>query len=348
MSNQDQPLLSVRDLQTHFFTNEGIVRAVDGASFDLYPGQTLGIVGESGCGKTVTAMSILRIVQRPGRIVEGEILFHLTDDQGNGRVIDLTEFNPNGREMRDIRGGNISLIFQEPMTSLSPVHTIGNQIVEAIRLHNPVSKKEARATTVELLRSVGIPRAEQVVDAYSHQLSGGLRQRAVIAMALSCNPELLIADEPTTALDVTTQAQILDLLRTLQQERGMAIIIITHNLGVIAEMCDDVVVMYLGIVAEEGPVDEIFHSPKHPYTQALLRSIPSIESEPRVMLPTITGAIPHPYNRPPGCPFHPRCPEYMRGVCEEQVPELVEVGARQKASCYLFPQPARDVPNQGA
>ena len=336
MTNQDQPLLSVRDLRTHFFTSEGIVRAVDGASFDVYPGRTLGIVGESGCGKTVTAMSILRIVERPGRIVEGEILFRQVGDNGDGRVIDLTELDGNGEEMRSIRGRNIGLIFQEPMTSLSPVHTIGNQIVEAIRLHNPLSKSEAREMAIGLLRDVGIPRAEGVVDVYSHQLSGGLRQRAVIAMTLSCNPELLIADEPTTALDVTTQAQILDLLRTLQQERGMAIIMITHNLGVIAEMCDDVVVMYLGIVAERGPVDDIFHAPKHPYTQALLRSIPSIKSVPRVTLPTITGAIPHPYNRPPGCPFHPRCPEYMPGVCEQRVPELVAVGERQKASCYLY------------
>ena len=326
----------MRDLKTHFFTQEGVVKAVDGVSFDIYPGKTLGVVGESGCGKSVTAMSILRIVERPGRIAEGEILLRQVSDDGHERIIDLVQFDARGKEMRNIRGGDIALVFQEPMTSLSPVHTIGNQIIEAIRLHNDVSKDEARGRAIELLRAVGIPNPEQRVDAYAHQLSGGLRQRAVIAMALSCNPDLLIADEPTTALDVTTQAQILELLRDLQEERGMAIMLITHNLGVIAEMADQVVVMYLGLIVERGHVDDIFHAPKHPYTKALLASIPSIESEPRIRLPTITGSIPHPYNRPTGCAFHPRCPSWIKGVCEEREPDPVPVGDGQEVSCFLY------------
>jgi peptide/nickel transport system ATP-binding protein len=336
VTNKQQPQVAVRDLKTHFFTQEGIVKAVDGVSFDVYPGKTLGVVGESGCGKSVTAMSILRIVERPGRIAEGEILLRQVSDDGHERIIDLVQFDARGKEMRDIRGGDIALVFQEPMTSLSPVHTIGNQIIEAIRLHNDVSKDEARHRTIELLRAVGIPNPEQRVDAYAHQLSGGLRQRAVIAMALSCNPDLLIADEPTTALDVTTQAQILELLRDLQEERGMAIMLITHNLGVIAEMADQVVVMYLGLIVERGHVDDIFHAPKHPYTKALLASIPSIESEPRIRLPTITGSIPHPYNRPTGCAFHPRCPSWIKGVCEEREPDPVPVGDGQEVSCFLY------------
>ena len=334
--NGNTPLISVRNLKTHFFTSEGVVKAVDGVSFDVYRGKTLGIVGESGCGKTVTALSVLRIVERPGRIVEGEILLRQVTDDGRERVIDLAQLDGKGKEMHAIRGGNIALVFQEPMTSLSPVHTIGNQIVEAIRLHNPVSTSEAQARAIEALRSVGIPNPEQRLDEYSHQLSGGLRQRAMIAMALSCNPELLIADEPTTALDVTTQAQILDLLRRLQTDRKMAIMLITHNLGVIAEMADEVVVMYLGLVAEKGHADDIFHAPKHPYTRALLASIPSIESTPRVKLPTITGSIPHPYNRPTGCPFHPRCPDRIRGVCDRRQPRLVAMDNQQEVSCFLY------------
>lgn len=331
-----EPIVAVRNLKTHFFTSEGVVKAVDGASFDVHPGKTLGVVGESGCGKSIAAKSILRIVEKPGRIVAGEILLRRTESNGQGHVIDLARLDSQSKEMRSIRGRDIALIFQEPMTSLSPVHTVGDQIVEAIRLHHRVSKREARDRTIELFQSVGIPRAEQRVDNYSFQLSGGLRQRAVIAMALSCNPQLLIADEPTTALDVTTQAQILDLLRSIQGERGMSLMLITHDLGVIAEMADEVVVMYLGRVVEKGPVDDIFHAPKHPYTRALLQSIPSVASETRVKLPTITGSVPHPYNRPPGCPFHPRCPSYMKGRCEQQEPGLVSVGRNHEASCFLY------------
>ena len=327
-----EPLLSVRDLRTSFFQDEGTTKAVDGASFEVAPRKTLGIVGESGCGKSVTAQSILRIVDRPGRIVGGEII--LTRD--DGPQTDLVKLDANGAEMRAIRGGEIGLVFQEPMTSFSPVHTIGAQLVEAIRLHNAVDKDEARRRGIEALRSVGIPKPERRIDEYSFELSGGLRQRAMIAVALSCDPRLLIADEPTTALDVTTQAQILDLLRKLQDERGMAIMLITHNLGVVAEMADDVVVMYLGRVVEQGSVDDIFHDPKHPYTKALLQSIPSIESVPKQKLPTISGSIPHPYARPAGCPFYPRCPSFMPGTCDKAEPELIHVGDRQDAACFLY------------
>ncbi len=328
-----QPLLSVRNLKTYFFQDEGIVKAVDGASFDVYPGKTLGIVGESGCGKSVTAQSILRIIETPGRIVEGEISLSCAD----GRTVELTRLHPDGKEIRAIRGSEIGLIFQEPMTSFSPVHTVGAQIVEAIQLHMPLSKKEARQRGIEMLRAVGIPKPERRIDEYAFELSGGLRQRAMIAVALACDPRLLIADEPTTALDVTTQAQILDLLRDLQKQRGMAIMLITHNLGVVAEMCDQVVVMYLGRVVEAGPVDDIFHAPQHPYTKALLQSIPSIESTPRLRLPTISGSIPHPYNRPSGCSFHPRCPQSIPGTCDAREPMLVSLNERDKVSCHLYP-----------
>ena len=332
MENGNKPLLSVKNLKTYFFQDEGTVKAVDGAAFDVYPGKTLGIVGESGCGKSVTTQSILRLIESPGRIVEGEILLRDKD----GKETDLVKLKSDSKEMRAIRGAEIGLVFQEPMTSFSPVHTVGAQIVEAVRLHNDVSVKEARKRGVEVLQSVGIPKPDRRIDEYSFELSGGLRQRAMIAVALSCNPRLLIADEPTTALDVTTQAQILDLLRRLQNELGMAIMLITHNLGVIAEMADDVVVMYLGRVVEEGSVDDIFHNPKHPYTKALLQSIPSIDSQPRVKLPTISGSIPHPYNRPSGCPFYPRCVSYMKGRCESSEPVLKPVGDRQKVSCFLY------------
>jgi peptide/nickel transport system ATP-binding protein len=333
MQNTTKPLLSVRNLRTNFFQDEGTTKAVDGATFDVLPGKTLGIVGESGCGKSVTAQSILRIVDHPGRIVAGEVVLTRAD----GSEVDLVKLKPNSSEMRSIRGGDIGLVFQEPMSSFSPVHTVGAQLIEAILLHNPVGRKEARRLGIEALRSVGIPKPERRIDEYSFELSGGLRQRAMIAVALSCDPRLLIADEPTTALDVTTQAQILDLLRTIQQERGMAIMLITHNLGVVAEMADDVVVMYLGRVVEEGKVDDIFHDPKHPYTKALLQSIPSIESAPKVKLPAISGSIPHPFNRPTGCPFHPRCTSFIAGRCDTAEPLLADVGDGRKVSCFLYP-----------
>jgi peptide/nickel transport system ATP-binding protein len=244
--------------------------------------------------------------------------------------------DPESGEMRQVRGGDIGLVFQEPMTSFSPVHTIGNQIIETIRLHQDMTEGQARQRAIEMLHLVGIPKPERRLDEYAFQLSGGLRQRAMIALALSCGPRILIADEPTTALDVTTQAQILDLLRQLQAREGMTIILITHNLGVVAEMCDEVVVMYLGRVVEQGPVDAIFHAPKHPYTQALLRSIPSIHATTRTNLPTIAGSIPHPYNRPAGCPFHPRCPDCMPGTCDRNEPSLRPVANGQGVSCFLY------------
>ena len=255
-------------------------------------------------------------------------------------TINLTKLDPHGKEMRAIRGAEIALIPQEPMSAFSPVHTIGNQIIEAIMLHRTKDKREARQIAIDLLRDVGIPMPEERLNAYSWQLSGGLRQRAMIAMALSCNPRLLIADEPTTAVDVTTQAQVLRLLRELQERRNAAIIFITHDLGVIAQVADYVVVMYLGLVMEQGAVDDIFHAPKHPYTQALLRSIPSINSTPHEELPTISGSIPHPFNKPRGCPFHPRCPQAMPGKCDQRTPALLPVGApasaQQLASCFLY------------
>jgi peptide/nickel transport system ATP-binding protein len=248
----------------------------------------------------------------------------------------LAALEAKGREMRSIRGAEIALIFQEPMSSFSPVHSIGNQIVEAIRLHQPVSGREARDRTIEILRRVGVSSPEQRVDQLAYQLSGGLRQRAMIAMALSCTPTLLIADEPTTALDVTTQTQILELMRQLQREDGMAIMLITHDLGVVAEMATDVVVMYLGRVVEQAPVDAIFHDPRHPYTRALLRSIPRIRSRTRERLTPIAGAVPHPYDRPTGCPFHPRCAEFMAGRCDREAPALRPVGDHHAVSCFLY------------
>ena len=334
------PLLSVRDLKTYFLQDEGTVKAVDGVSFDLQAGRTLGVVGESGCGKSVTARAILGIVDRPGRIVAGEIRFRrrpLAGAADGAPAVDLAALPPNGSEIRAIRGAEIALIFQEPMSSFSPVHTVGNQIVEAIMLHQQVSRRDARARAIEMLQRVGVSSPEQRVNQLSNQLSGGLRQRAMIAMALSCHPALLIADEPTTALDVTTQTQILDLMRQLQREDGMAIMLITHDLGVVAEMASDVVVMYLGRVVEQAPVDEIFHAPKHPYTQALLRSIPRMRSRSRERLMPIAGAVPHPYDRPTGCPFHPRCPEFMPGRCDREEPVLRPVGGGHTVSCFLYP-----------
>jgi len=332
-----ETLLSVRNLKTYFAQDEGTVRAVDGVSFDMAQGVTLGIVGESGCGKSVTARSILRIVDRPGRILEGEINFRRPPKNGGvPQLVDLAKLDPNGPQMRAIRGAEIALIFQEPMSSFSPVHTIGNQIIEAILLHQPVGRREARAQTIEILRRVGVSSPEERVDQLSNQLSGGLRQRAMIAMALSCKPTLLIADEPTTALDVTTQTQILELMRQLQKEDGMAIMLITHDLGVIAEMATDVAVMYLGRVVEQAPVDAIFHDPKHPYTRALLKSIPRIRSRTRERLTPIAGAVPHPYDRPAGCPFHPRCANFMPGTCDRDSPVLRPAADHHAVSCFLY------------
>jgi oligopeptide/dipeptide ABC transporter ATP-binding protein len=333
------PVLSVRGLKTYFELDEGVVRAVDGVSFDVHPGEILGIVGESGCGKSITMKSVMRTVERPGRLVAGSIRFRPKRPRGlrldQEGAVDLARLDPRSRHMRTVRGGEIALIPQEPMSAFSPLHTVGNQIVEAILLHRRVGQKEARSIAIESLREVGIPNPAQRIDAYSWQLSGGLRQRAIIAMALACNPTVLIADEPTTAVDVTTQAQILDLIQRLQREHGASVVFITHDLGVIAQLTEHVVVMYLGRVMEAGPVDAIFHEPLHPYTRALLRSVPSVDSPPRVQLPTIEGSIPHPFNRPPGCPFHPRCPDAMPGHCDADVPALHEVAPGRPVACFL-------------
>lgn len=326
-------LLEVNGLKTYAFTDEGVVQAVNGADFTVKRGITLGVVGESGCGKSLTALSILNLVTRPVRIVEGEIRFKLEADSD---WVDLASLPPNGQAMRHIRGNHIAMIFQEPMNSLSPVHTIGFQIMQGIRIHNDISKEAARARAVELLGLVGIPDPETRLDAYTFQLSGGMRQRAMIAMALACSPKLLIADEPTTALDVTTQAQILELISDIQQQYGMSVMIITHDLGVVAETCDEVVVMYLGEVVEQADIDSIFYRPLHPYTEALLRSIPRL-GQGREQAPNpIAGSIPDPYNRPTGCPFHPRCRYRIAGVCDHELPKLTRMPDGRTVRCVLY------------
>ncbi len=337
----DKLLLEVKSLKTHFFLDEGTVRAIDGVDFNIWRGQTLGVVGESGCGKSVTARSILRIVPRPGKIVEGEITLHRDCGPTDGHLteeVNLTQLDPKGSMIRSIRGCEIALVPQEPMASLSPVHTVGNQIMEAISLHQKVNQAEARAKAIEILDLVGFPKPKERVDCYPYQLSGGLRQRAVIAMALSCHPSLLIADEPTTALDVTTEAQILRLMRNLQHELGMAILYITHNLGVVAQMTEDVIVMYMGKVVEEANVDMIFHNPLHPYTQALLRSIPRLgqTAKEHKRLESIHGTVPDPYSIPKGCSFHPRCSKKIAGVCDQQVPPNVQVESGHNVRCLLY------------
>ena len=318
------PLLSVRDLRSWFYTDQGIAKAVDGVSFDVHAGETLGIVGESGCGKTVTSLSILRLLpQPPARISDdSSVLF-----EGE----ELT--TASERRMRAVRGNEISMIFQEPMSSLNPVYSVGNQITEALRLHRGLRRAEAGAEAVRLLAEVGIPGPEQRVDEYPHQLSGGMRQRVMIAMALSCEPKLLIADEPTTALDVTIQAQILRLMKQLQDEQGTAILFITHDLGVVAEVADDVLVMYAGRVVEHGGVERIYEHPAHPYTQGLMRSIPSLESERKAPLATIEGTVPGLLHLPDGCRFHPRC-GHAAALCRETSPALEDVEARHGAACH--------------
>ena len=337
-------LLDVKGLKTYFYLDEGTVRAVDGVDFQLRRGRTLGIVGESGCGKSVTARSVLNMVPKPGRITEGEItLFRVMEvDESGGCLqveqVKLTDLDPKGAEIRSIRGCEIALVPQEPMMSLSPVHNLGNQIMEAIILHQEVSKAEAREKAIEMLDLVGMPQPKRTIDRYPHELSGGMRQRGMIAMALSCHPSLLIADEPTTALDVTTEAQILQLMRRLQAELGMAIMYITHNLGVVAQMTEEVIVMYLGKVVEHASVDAIFHNPAHPYTQALLQSIPRLgqTTRDRQRLASIRGMVPDPYAIPKGCSFHPRCARFMPGVCDQQDPPLFKVELRHEARCFLY------------
>ena len=336
-------VIEIKDLQTHFFTDEGVVKAVDGVNLNIPRGKTLCVVGESGCGKSVTARSILQVVDRPGRIVGGQVLFQPEP----GTSIDLTALSPRSRDIRAIRGKDITMIFQEPMSSLSPLYTIGNQIMEGILWHLPVSRQEARQMSIEALRKVGIPRPDERIDSYTFELSGGMRQRAMIAMALVCEPKLLIADEPTTALDVTTQANILDLIRDLQGAMGMSVMFITHDLGVVAEIADEVAVMYLGTVVERGAVDEVFASPKHPYTQALLRSIPKLSLRQKARLDAIRGIVPHPLNRPGGCPFHTRCDFAVPGLCDSEVPAAVKLDGGREVRCLIYredqPIPLADI-----
>ena len=323
---QNDILLEVNNLNVKFYLTEATVHAVDGVSFSIQEGKTLGIVGESGCGKSVTARAILGMVRPPGRITEGDIIYH----GRQGGKVNIAKLDSNSREMRSIRWGDIAMIFQEPMTSLSPVHTIGNQMIEAVRLHKNVSVSAAEGVAVDLMRRVGLPYPERLLNVYRHELSGGMRQRVMIAMALTCSPRLLIADEPTTALDVTTQAQILDLMRDLQEEFNMAIMFITHDLGVIAEMADDVIVMYLGKEVEVADVDTIFYGSGHPYTQALLRSIPRHDIDVD-RLETITGTVPDPTAKPSGCTFHPRCRHWVKGVCLE--PPFTRISDKQQVRC---------------
>jgi oligopeptide/dipeptide ABC transporter ATP-binding protein len=329
-------VLEVKGLKTYFKFDEGIVRAVDGVDFHIKPQQTLGVVGESGCGKSVTAQSIMRLLPRSANIMDGQILFQYPTNPNQTEIVDLARVDEESPTMLNIRGNKIAMIFQEPMTALSPVHTIGEQLLEAILLHQDLSKKEARILGIEMLRKVGIPRAEQRIDDYSYQLSGGLRQRAMIAIALCNRPVLLIADEPTTALDVTIQAQILRLIKELQAEYAMSVMIITHDLGVIARMANEVAVMYRGRVVEFADVDTIFHAPRHPYTQALLRSIPKVDAPRTDRLLSIRGTVPEPFAIVPGCPFHPRCEYTIDGLCNAgDPPALRERGRGQAVACVL-------------
>ncbi|RLG73181.1 MAG: ABC transporter ATP-binding protein [Methanobacteriota archaeon] len=319
-----EPILEVQNLRTYFFTEEGVVRAVDGVSLDLRRGETLGLVGESGCGKSVTSLSIMRLIpDPPGKIVGGKIIY-----KGENLLEKDEEY------MRHIRGNEIAMIFQDPMTSLNPVFRVGDQIAEAIQLHQGVGRKEALRRAVEMMKLVRIPLAEQRAREYPHQFSGGMRQRIMIAMALSCNPEILIADEPSTALDVTIQAQILEIMKTLQRERGMSILLITHDLGVIAEMSDRVAVMYAGVIVEYADVKSLFKQPLHPYTRGLLTSIPSLATRSK-RLNVIEGTVPSLIDPPPGCRFHPRCPRAMP-ICSREKPELKEVGENHSVACFLY------------
>ena len=356
-------VIDVADLYVEFPTVLGVVRALNGVNYRIARGKVLGVVGESGSGKSVTARAIMQILEKPGRITSGNITFRRgsrPDDEERVAhrpknapkkldvdVVDIARLDPDSDEIRGIRGEEIAMIFQEPMTSLNPLYTIGNQIEEGILLHQTDSKVDAKQRAVDILRQVGMPNPERIHGLYPHELSGGMRQRAMIAMALSCRPSMLIADEPTTALDVTTEAQILELMRGLQRETGMSILFITHSMGVIAQICDDVVVMYLGRIVERAPVEEIFHNPKHPYTISLLRSIPRFGMSRDEPLEVIEGSVPDPYSRVSGCSFHPRCPASMPGICDKIVPIEAPIGAPgHGVRCHLYPgcTPEQTVP----
>src|SRR5688572_12858948 len=356
----NEPLIEVKDLRVEFDVRDGIVKAVDGLNLTIHRGKTLGVIGESGCGKSMTARAILNMIPKPGKITQGKIIYHRRI-QNNGQsqlddIVELTQLDPDGKVIREIRGGEIGMIFQEPMSSLTPVYTagihineavslhhltpvrkVGDQIAEQVLAHRAVTKEEAREIAIEMLRRVGIPKPTQRVDSYPHQLSGGQRQRVMIAIALSCEPAMLIADEPTTALDVSIEAQILDIMRELQQSVNMAIMFITHNLGVIASMADEIVVMYMGKAVEQAKLVELFKNPKHPYTQALLRSIPQLgKKEKGQRLASISGMTPDPFHLPTGCVFHPRCPMFMPGKCDKIVPSWTKVDEDHWVSCLLY------------
>ena len=325
-------LLSIQNLQTHFFLDEGVVRAVNGVNLEIPLGETMSIVGESGCGKSVTAFSILQLIASPGRIVSGEIVFH----RSNSDNVVLTNHKEKDKRIRAIRGSEIAMIFQEPMSSLSPVHTVGNQIMESLILHTNLGKAEARLQVIDMMQRVGIPNPVERFNQYPHQMSGGLRQRAIIAMALICRPKLLIADEPTTALDVTIQAQILQLMRDLQTEFEMSILLITHDLGVVAEMANQVAVMYMGKIVEQAEINELLTNPQHPYTQALLESVPRRGKQPKAKLKVISGSVPNPFEQITGCPFHPRCEEFSDGLCNQGDPPVpFQFRDNQHVACFI-------------
>jgi len=332
--DEKEILLNVHDLHVSFPLTEGTVRAVTGVDLQVCRGEVLGLVGESGCGKSVTAQSIMRIIDQPGRINKGSIELLCSD----GSVVDVASLKPNDPRLRQIRGAEVSMIFQEPMSSFAPVYTIGKQLMEAVMAHTDVSKREAKEIVVDLLDRVGIPKAAKRVDEYPFEFSGGMRQRAMIAMALSSNPSLLIADEPTTALDVTIQAQILQLLMELQHELDLAIVFITHNLGVIAQIADRISVMYLGKIVEEGSVTEIFDSPRHPYTINLLQAIPRLGQR-GTELHSIRGSVPGPFEPLTGCPFHQRCDQCMPGLCDTYTPQMLALGETHKVRCFLYSEP---------
>jgi peptide/nickel transport system ATP-binding protein/oligopeptide transport system ATP-binding protein len=335
LSNQQsiQPVLEIKNLKTYFFLEKSTVRALDGVNLSLMPKSTLGLVGESGCGKSMMAMSIMRLIQSPpGKIVDGEINLLRRDTR---EIVDIAKLDPHGSEMRTIRGGEIAIVFQEPMTSLNPLFKIGDQIAEAVQVHSKISHKEARDRALEMLRRVQISAPKQRMDEYPHQLSGGMRQRVMIALALSCNPSILIADEPTTALDVTVQAQILDLMRNLQEDFNSSIILITHNLGVVSQMAQQVAVMYLGKIVEYAETHDLFHQPLHPYTVGLLNSVPVLGRKGKKVLVPIKGMVPTPTDVIPGCPFEPRCPRAMK-ICREVQPVLKEQEPGHLVSCWLY------------
>ncbi|MBI3959702.1 MAG: ABC transporter ATP-binding protein [Chloroflexi bacterium] len=358
-----EPLIEIKDLRVEFNVREGIVKAVDGFNLTINRGETVGVIGESGCGKSVTARAILNMVPKPGKVTSGEILYYRRSKEnpsdGQSRttdVLDLTKLDPDGETIRQVRGGEIGMIFQEPMSSLTPVYSVGTlineavslhrlspvkrvgaQITETIQTHRRVTKAEGRQIAIEMLRKVGIPKPNERVDSYPHQLSGGQRQRVMIAIALSCEPVMLIADEPTTALDVSIEAQILDIMRELQESSDMAILFITHNLGVVANMAHEIVVMYMGKAVERAKVQDLFYQPQHPYTRSLLQSIPKLgQKKSGERLASIAGSVPDPFHLPPGCVFHPRCPAFMPGRCDTITPQWTQVGDDHWASCLLY------------